>query len=97
MWATSALPWNGRLPAVGGGREAVANVAHGIDVLKNCKTPVCQKKSEKKRSDVEFRQESAYDSNDISIRGCTRTSHNLGLSKINAQTTLNRGVRRICR
>jgi len=32
MWATIALPRNGRLPAVGGGREATANNAHGVDV-----------------------------------------------------------------
>ena len=55
MWATSALPRNGRLPAVGGGREAMANDAHGVDVRKNHEAPV-PKKSEKKRSDVELRQ-----------------------------------------
>ena len=32
MWATIALPCNGRLLAVGGGREAMANNAHGVDV-----------------------------------------------------------------
>jgi len=48
MWETSALPRNGRLPAVGGGREAMANNAHGVDVRKNCKAPVCQKKVKKR-------------------------------------------------
>ncbi len=62
MWATSALPQNGRLPAVDGGREAVANDAHSVDVRKYHEAPVCQKKL-KKRSDVGFRRESAYDSN----------------------------------
>ncbi len=61
MWASSALPRNGRLLAVGGGREAMANNAHGVDVRKNREAPVCQKKSKKKRSDVELRRESAYD------------------------------------
>jgi len=46
--ATSALPWNGHLPAVGGGREAMANDAHGVDARKNREAPVCQKKSKKK-------------------------------------------------
>ena len=49
IWATSALPRNGRLPAVGGGREAMANDAHGVDVRKNREAPVCQKKVKKKR------------------------------------------------
>jgi len=44
MWATSALPRNGPLLAVGGGREAMANKAHGVDVRKSRKAPVCQKK-----------------------------------------------------
>ena len=49
MWATSTLPTNGRLPSVGGGREAMANDAHGVDVRKNCKMPVCQKKEIKEK------------------------------------------------
>jgi hypothetical protein len=48
MWATSACPQNGRLPAMGGGREAMANDTHGVDVCKNREAPVCQKKKEKK-------------------------------------------------
>ena len=44
MWATSACPQNGRLPAMGGGREAMANDTHGVDVCKNREAPVCQKK-----------------------------------------------------
>jgi hypothetical protein len=38
MWATSALPQNVHLPAVGGSREAVANDAHGVHVCKNRET-----------------------------------------------------------
>jgi hypothetical protein len=38
-------PERARLPAVGGGREAMANDAHGVDVRKNCEAPV-QKKVE---------------------------------------------------
>jgi hypothetical protein len=34
-------------PAMGGGREAMANDTHGVNVRKNRKAPVCQK-SEKK-------------------------------------------------
>jgi hypothetical protein len=48
MWASSALPRNGRLLAVGGGREAMANDAHGVDVRKNREAPVCQKKVKKR-------------------------------------------------
>jgi hypothetical protein len=43
MWATSALPQNGRLLAVGGGREAMANDAHGVDVQKNREAPLPKK------------------------------------------------------
>ena len=71
--AASALPQNGRLPAVGGGREALANDAHGVDVRKNREAPVCQKKVKKKRSDVELWQDSAYDSNDRSTYGSVCT------------------------
>ena len=35
VWATSALPRNERLPGVGGGREAMADDAHGVNVHKN--------------------------------------------------------------
>ena len=66
MWATSALPRNRHLPAVGCGREAMANDAHGVDVRKNRDAPVCQK-NEKKRSGVELWRESAYDSNGIGL------------------------------
>jgi hypothetical protein len=38
-------PERARLPAVGGGREAMANDAHGVDVRKNREAPV-QKKVE---------------------------------------------------
>ena len=47
MWAASALPRNGRLPSVGGGREAMANDANGVDVRKNRELRFA-KKSEKK-------------------------------------------------
>ena len=40
VWETSALPRNGRLPGVGGGREAMADDAHGVDVHKNREAPV---------------------------------------------------------
>jgi hypothetical protein len=33
---------------VGGGREAVANDAHGVNVRKNREAPVCQKKVKKR-------------------------------------------------
>ncbi len=69
MWETSVLPQNGRLLAVGSGREAMANDAHGVNVRKNHEAPVCQKICKKKRSDVELWRESAYDSNDRSV--CT--------------------------
>jgi hypothetical protein len=36
VWATSGLPRNEHLPGVGGGREAMANDAHGVNVHKNC-------------------------------------------------------------
>ena len=62
VWATSALPWNERLPGMGGGREAMANDAHGVNVHKNCEASV-DKKRGGKGSDVELRRESAYDSN----------------------------------
>ena len=52
MWETSALPRNGRLPAVGGGREAMANNAHGVDVRKNREAPVSQKKMKKKSQPI---------------------------------------------
>ena len=48
MWETSVLPQNGRLLAVGGGREAMANDAHGVDVCKNREAPVCKKKVKKR-------------------------------------------------
>ncbi len=40
MWATSALPRNERLPGVGGGREAMADDDHGVNVHKNRETSV---------------------------------------------------------
>ena len=67
MWETSVLPQNGRLLAVGSGREAMANDAHGVNVRKNREAPVCQKICKKKRSDVELWRESAYDSNGIGL------------------------------
>ena len=48
MWETSVLPQNGRLLAVGSGREAMANDAHGVNVRKNREAPVCQKKVKKR-------------------------------------------------
>ena len=44
VWATSALPRNERLPGVGGGREAMADDAHGVNVHKNSKASVDKKK-----------------------------------------------------
>ncbi len=44
MWATSVLPRNERLPGVGGGREAMADDAHGIIVHKNRKASVDKKR-----------------------------------------------------
>jgi hypothetical protein len=49
MWETSALPRIGRLLSVGGGREAMANNAHGVNVCKNREAPVCQKKVKKEK------------------------------------------------
>jgi hypothetical protein len=46
MWATSALPWNGRLPAVGCGREALANDAHVSMFVKIAGLPKKVKKRE---------------------------------------------------
>ena len=76
MWGTRALPRNGRLPAMGGGREAMDDDAHGVDDGKNREAPVCQKKGTKERSDVELWRESTYDSNDSSTYGavCTRAT-----------------------
>jgi hypothetical protein len=67
MWATSACPQNGRLPAMGGGREAMAKDTHGVDVRKSRGSGL-PKKSKKNRSDVELWQESAYDRNGIDLR-----------------------------
>ncbi len=50
---------------MGGGREAMADDAHGVNDGKNREAPVCQKKGTKMRSDVELWRESAYDSNGI--------------------------------
>ena len=47
VWATSALPRNERLPGVGGGREAMADDDHGVNVLKNRETSVDIKKGGK--------------------------------------------------
>jgi hypothetical protein len=58
---------------MGGGREAMANDTHGVDVRKNREAPVCPKKVKKNRSDVELWQESAYDRNGIDLR----TGHNV--------------------
>jgi hypothetical protein len=35
MWATSALPRNVHLLGVGGGREAMADDAHGVDLSRS--------------------------------------------------------------
>ena len=67
IWLSRALRRNGRLPAMGGGREAMANDTHGVDVRKNREAPVCQKKVKKNRSDVELWRESAYDSDGIEL------------------------------
>ena len=66
VWATSAVPRNEHLPGVGGGREAMADDAHGVNVHKNCEALV-DKKRGGKGSDVELRRESAYDSNGIDL------------------------------
>jgi hypothetical protein len=47
VWATSALPRNERLPVVGGGREAMADDDHGVNVHKNRETSVDKKKGGK--------------------------------------------------
>jgi hypothetical protein len=61
VWATSALPRNEHLPGVGGGREAMADDDHGVNVHKNREASV-DKKRGGKGSDVELRRESACDS-----------------------------------
>ncbi len=66
MWATSVLPRNERLPGMGGGREAMADDAHGVNVHKNSEASV-DKKRGGKGSDMELRRESAYDSNGIDL------------------------------
>jgi len=48
MWLSRALRRNWCLPAMGGGREAMANDIHGVDVRKNREALVCQKKVKKK-------------------------------------------------
>ena len=53
---------------MGGGREAMANDTHGVDVRKNREAPVCQKKVKKNRSDVELWRE-AYDSDPRMYQG----------------------------
>jgi hypothetical protein len=45
--ATSALPQNERLPVVGGGREAMADDDHGVNVHKNRETSVDKKGGER--------------------------------------------------
>ena len=47
VWATSALPQNERLPGVGGGREAITDNAHGVNVHKNREASVDKKKGGK--------------------------------------------------
>ena len=49
MWATSALPRNERLPGMGGGREAMADKAHGhgVNVHKNREASVDKKMGER--------------------------------------------------
>ncbi len=59
--------------AVGGGSEAMANDAHGVNVRKIRGDPFCQKKREKKRSDVELWREFTYDSNGLSTYGAVYT------------------------
>jgi hypothetical protein len=44
VWATSALPRNEHLPGVGGGRESMADDAHGVNDNKNCEASVDKKK-----------------------------------------------------
>jgi hypothetical protein len=47
VWATSALHRNELLPGMGGGREAMADDAHGVNVHKNSKASVDKKKGGK--------------------------------------------------
>ncbi len=47
MWLSRALRRNGRLPAMGGGREAMANDTHGVDVCKNRELRFAKKKRKK--------------------------------------------------
>jgi len=67
---------------MGGGREAMANDTHGVNVRKNREAPVCQKKVKKKRSDVELWRESAYDSNGMSTYGvCMYYGYDMGKNR----------------
>ncbi len=52
---------------MGGGRKAMADDAHGVNVHKNCEASRFGKKRGGKESDVELQQVSAYDSNDRSV------------------------------
>jgi hypothetical protein len=47
VWATSALPRNEHLPGVGGGREAMADDAHGVNVQKIAKLWLTKKRGER--------------------------------------------------
>jgi hypothetical protein len=47
MGATSALPQNGHLPGMGGGREALAADDHGVDVRKIVKLRFDKKKKKR--------------------------------------------------
>jgi hypothetical protein len=53
VWATSALPRNEHLPGVGGGREAMADDAHGVMFIKIAKLWLTKKRGGK-GSDVEL-------------------------------------------
>ncbi len=44
----AAVSRNGHLLAMGGGREAMADDAHGVDDGKKHEAPVCQKKGQKR-------------------------------------------------
>ena len=47
VWATSALPRNERFTGVGGGREAMADDDHGVNVYKNREASVDKKRGGK--------------------------------------------------
>ena len=56
VWATSMLPRNGHLPGMDGGREAMADDAHGVDVHKKSRSSGLTKKGGEKEVTWIFRE-----------------------------------------